>query len=86
MISFYLKLGSGKALFSLLPVDDLPHLVQEHRTLVLVVHVVCMLPDVHVDDGHEVGADFANHVMVSSSHEIEFLSPLVVDKPSPATA
>ena len=49
---------------SLFPVDDAPDLVEELRSLVLVVQVVGVLPDVDTDDGYEEGADILNNILV----------------------
>lgn len=81
-----LHLGSNEALLSLTPVDDGPHLVEVARARVLVVQVVSVLPDVDVDDRHNVGAHIVKHVLVGRGHVTEGVLALVVDEPAPARA
>lgn len=79
-----LNLGSDQALFGLAPVDDGPHLLEVVGARVLVVQVVRVLPDVHVDDGHQVWAHISDEILVSSGAEGQRILALVVDEPTPA--
>jgi len=71
LLGFTLFHGGNKALLSLLPVDDGPHLLKVARARVLVVEVVSVLPDVDVDDRHQVGAHIGDEVLVGGSAERE---------------
>lgn len=79
-----LQLASDQALFGLLPVDDGPHLLEVVGARVLVVQVVRVLPDVYVDDGHQVWAHISDEILVSSGTEGQRILALVVDEPAPA--
>jgi len=72
-----------ESLSDFLPVDDLPHLVQEERSLVLVVHIVGVLPDVNVEQRHDVG-DGGDDVLVGRGSESQLLLLSVVDQPAPS--
>ncbi len=78
--------SSDEAFFGLPPVDDLPHLGQILGTSVLVIKVVCVLPDVHVDNWYQEGAHVGDQVLVVGSPEREHVRFLVVYKPSPTRA
>lgn len=49
---FSFGLGSGEALLDLGPVHDVPHFLEVGGTLVLVVEVVSMFPDIDTDERH----------------------------------
>lgn len=79
-------MGFDQALFGFLPVDDLPDVLKVLRSGVLVVQVVGVLPNVDADDGHEVGADVRNWVLVECFTVGENIGALVVHEPAPAGA
>jgi len=58
--------GSLKSLGHLLPVDDLPHLLQENRAQVLVIQVVSVLPNVNGQKGSKACANIGESVLVLS--------------------
>ena len=66
-----LGLSSDEALFSPLPIHDLHHLGEVLGTSVLVVEIVCVLPDVHVENGHQIGANVVDQLLVVSCPERE---------------
>ena len=77
-------LSSNEAFFSLLPVHDLHHLGEVLGTSILVVEVVCVLPDVHVENGHQIGANVVDQLLVVSCPEREWALSFVIYKPTPA--
>lgn len=81
-----LSLGCDETLFGLLPVDDAPDILEVLGPGILIVNVVGMLPDVDTDDGHNVGADICDWVLVGSSAVRESILSLVVDEPAPSRA
>lgn len=79
-----LGLGGDQTCLSLVPVDNLPDVLEVLRASVLVVDVVGVLPDVNADDGHDVGADVGDGILVGGSAVREGILSLVVHEPSPA--
>ena len=61
-----LGLSSDEALFSPLPIHDLHHLGEVLGTSVLVVEIVCVLPDVNRQQWYEVSALICYQVLVAS--------------------
>ena len=81
-----LSLSCHEALLCLVPVDDLPHLVEVLWARVLVVQVVSVFPDIDVDDGSQVGAQVRDQILVDGRAELQRVFRHVVRKPAPATA
>lgn len=83
-------IGSGlsgdEALLSHSPVDNLPDVLEVLGSCILIVQVVSVLPDVDADNGHEVGANVSDRVLVVGLTVGEHISALVVDEPAPAGA
>lgn len=78
--------GDVQTLSHLLPVDNLHHLTKEHRSCVLVIKIVGVLPHIHVEEGNNFGVDVGRHVLVECGHDLEAVLALVVHEPAPATA
>ena len=74
-----LGLSSDEALFSPLPIHDLHHLGEVLGTSVLVVEIVCVLPDVHVKNGHQIGVHVGDQVLVVGRSERKRVLSLVVN-------
>lgn len=81
-----LHFGSDKALFDLSPVDDLPHGGQVLWSGILVVEVVCMLPDVNIKDWNQIWVQVSDQVLVGGSSEAKSILLFVIDEPSPSRA
>ena len=64
-------MGSIESLRHLGPVNNLPDFGHEVWSHIHVVKVVGVLPDVDVDDGHEIGAHVGDKVLVGSGSEGE---------------
>jgi len=78
--------SSDETFLSLPPVDDLHHLGKVLGASIFVVEVVSMLPDVHVDDRHQIGAHVRKQLLVMGNSERECVLSFVVHKPSPTRA
>ncbi len=63
----------------LAPVNYLPHLFQEDWTGILVVNVVGMFPDIHVEDRDQVQISVSDQILVCSGVELESMLLFVVD-------
>ena len=77
-------MGSHISFLNLGPVDDLPDLLQEVGSHVLVVQVVSVLPDVDRQQGNEMSALVDQSVLVSGRAVLKLLRRLVVGEPAPA--
>ena len=60
------KLGSDETLLNLLPVDNSPHVLKILWPRILVVKIVCVLPDVDSNNWHKVGVYISDHILVCS--------------------
>ena len=74
----------GESLSHLLPVDDLPHFLQEGWPQVFVVQVVGVLPDVYCEQGFVSRIQISWSILVLCLSVFQNLGILVVHKPSPA--
>ena len=71
--------GGGKSLLHLLPVDDLPDLLQEFGSRVLIVEIVSVLPDIHVQKWSV--STWANSILVRGGQDLELLGLLTEVRP-----
>mmetsp|Transcript_21388 Transcript_21388/g.37860 ORF Transcript_21388/g.37860 Transcript_21388/m.37860 type:complete len:266 (-) Transcript_21388:177-974(-) len=77
-------LGSTVTSCNGVPVYDIPDGVEVVGAHVLVVKVVCVLPDINSEQRHTAGG--AARVLVSASYDLDVLSLGVECKPTPARA
>ena len=71
-------MGSFKSLGDFGPVNDLPDFFHEVWSDIHIVKIVCMLPNINGENGHEVSALVAESVLVGSGAELEVARGLVV--------
>ena len=76
--------SSGKSFADLVPVNNLPHLLEKDWPGILVVDVVGMFPDVHVKYWHKLGVTIWYQVLVRSCVELKSMLLFVVRQPTPA--
>ena len=75
-----------ESLCYLLPVDDLPHLIEILRPLVLIIEVVSMLPDVDVQQGTQLWTQIHNHILIHCFTIRQHSFLYIIAEPSPAWA
>lgn len=79
-------LSRNKSILCLLPVDNLPHVREVLWPRVLVINVVSVLPDVHVEDWDDVRTSINDEVLVVRGAIVELTRAAVKGEPSPATS
>ena len=66
-----LDFGSDKTLLNLLPVDNLPNVVEVLWSSILIVKVVGVLPDINSNERHKIRADIRNRILVCGLSKTE---------------
>ena len=66
-----LNFGSDKTLLNLLPVDNLPNVVEVLWSSILIVKVVGVLPDINSNERHKIRADIRNRILVCGLSKTE---------------
>ena len=79
-----LNFGSDKTLLNLLPVDNLPNVIEVLWSSILIVKVVGVLPDINSNERHKIRADIRNRILVCGLSKTEWILLLIVGEPSPA--
>jgi len=73
---------SSESFFHFFPIDNLPDLLEELRSGILVVKVISMLPNVHVEKGNM--SSWADSILITRCHNLKLLCLLTVAKPGPS--
>jgi len=74
--------GGSETLLHLFPVDNLPNFFEEFGSRVLVIEIVSVLPNIHVEK-RSVGS-WTDSILVTRGHNLKLLGLLAIAQPGPA--